>query len=224
MGKIPKSIWSVLGGGLRQIGGIAVDEYSRESSEHVLICPVCGGECSHITGTQKDDPRGWGSYGNVSVSIWGECGHRWTIFFNDHKGAVLVASHFNRVVSDWPPDDPDDEETDRGEADEPPRQREQDPADASEGGQMKIYDKTVQTTPSAFKTDEVVQIVRSEEFLGKARELSNYISALPLTKEENDKLVALMVEQVCMTEMGAFKEGVRAACDLIKNGGGALYV
>ena len=140
MGKIPNSIWSVFGGGLRQIGGIAIDEYSREASEHVLICPVCGFNCAHITGVQKDDPRGWGSYGNVSIEIWGECGHRWTIFFNDHKGAVLVASHFNRVVSDWPPSDPDDEETDREEADEPPRQNgEQDPADASEGEQMKIH-------------------------------------------------------------------------------------
>ena len=89
---------------------------------------------------------------------------------------------------------------------------------------MKKYDKTIKTTPSGFQEDEVVQIARSVEFMRKAGELSDYIAALPLTKEQNDRLVALMVEQVCVTEMGAFKEGVRAACDRIKKEGGVRHV
>lgn len=119
MGKIRKSERSDIGIGWRQIGGIAIDECDGDLFEHMLTCPVCGFNYAHITGIKRDDPRGWGSYGNVSIEIWGECGHSWTIFFNDHKGTVLVSSHFNRVVSDWPPDDPDEEETQEGEPDEP---------------------------------------------------------------------------------------------------------
>ncbi len=89
---------------------------------------------------------------------------------------------------------------------------------------MKKYEKTIEAALSGFKEDDVIQIVRSEAFLAKGRELSDYIAALPLTKEQNDRLVALMVEQVCVTELGAFKEGVRATCDLIKREGGGRYV
>ena len=89
---------------------------------------------------------------------------------------------------------------------------------------MKKYDKTIKSTPPRFHEDEAIQIERSEAFMRKADELSDYIAALPLTKEQNDRLVALTVEQVCLTEMGALKEGVRAARDLAKKKGGVPYV
>lgn len=89
---------------------------------------------------------------------------------------------------------------------------------------MKKYDKAMKAIPFGFQEGDVVQIVRSKEFLGKARELSDCISALPLTKEQNDRLVALMIEQVCITEVSAFKEGVHAARNLIKAEGGVPYV
>lgn len=81
---------------------IPFDEDDADRRERTLICPVCGFNCCHIIGIQKDDPRGWGNYGNVSVEIWGECGHTWTIFFNDHKGAVIASTEYERTITDGP--------------------------------------------------------------------------------------------------------------------------
>ncbi len=81
---------------------IPFDRYDSDHRVRTLVCPVCGHNCSHIAGIQKDDPRGWGNYGNVSVEIWGECEHTWTIFFNDHKGAVLASIEYDRRTTERP--------------------------------------------------------------------------------------------------------------------------
>ncbi len=55
--------------------------------------------------------------------------------------------------------------------------------------------------------DIAIQIERSEEFTIAARKLSEFIRGLPLTSEQNNRLVDGMVEQVLLAERGAFKRG-----------------
>ena len=52
-------------------------------------------------------------------------------------------------------------------------------------------------------------IERGPEFLTVAKELSDYIAELPLTVEQNDKLVRLAVAQTTKAERNAFFEGAR---------------
>ena len=54
--------------------------------------------------------------------------------------------------------------------------------------------------------DEII-IERTKEFTESAKSLSDFISALPLSVEQNDKLVHGMVEQVKVAERAAFKQG-----------------
>lgn len=42
-----------------------------------------------------------------------------------------------------------------------------------------------------------------------SRELSDFIAALPLSREENDRLIALIIQQVQDGEQGAFAQGLR---------------
>lgn len=55
--------------------------------------------------------------------------------------------------------------------------------------------------------DYAIKIARSEEFQQAAHELSEFIKNLPLTNEQNDKLVELAVKQVQAAERGGFFEG-----------------
>lgn len=55
--------------------------------------------------------------------------------------------------------------------------------------------------------DAIIQIERTDEFAATAQRLSDYIRNLPLTVEENNQLVALMVEQVQIAERTAFYQG-----------------
>lgn len=50
---------------------------------------------------------------------------------------------------------------------------------------------------------------RTQEFYNSAKELSGFINALPLNKEENDTLIKLMIEQVELAEQGAFNQGFK---------------
>lgn len=59
--------------------------------------------------------------------------------------------------------------------------------------------------------EPAIEIERTEEFLAKAKELSEFIRALPLNHSDNDKLVALMIEQVKQAEKDAFMQGFKAA-------------
>lgn len=52
--------------------------------------------------------------------------------------------------------------------------------------------------------DCAITAERSPEFYNKARELSDFIAALPLTREQNDKLIGLMIDQVNIGEKDAF--------------------
>lgn len=55
--------------------------------------------------------------------------------------------------------------------------------------------------------DAAIEIKRTEEFKVAANELSVFLEALPLSHEDNDKLVSLMVKQVNVAETSAFKQG-----------------
>ncbi|MGE8000868.1 hypothetical protein ACQKOF_19770 [Lysinibacillus sp. NPDC093190] len=52
-----------------------------------------------------------------------------------------------------------------------------------------------------------IEIKRTEAFIQTANELSAFLKALPLSREDNDRLVALMVQNVREAEKGAFLQG-----------------
>lgn len=62
-------------------------------------------------------------------------------------------------------------------------------------------------------------ISRTKETLKIAQELSDYIKSLPLTNEQNDKLVSMMADCTQQFESDAFtlglKAGVQAAKELL---------
>lgn len=57
--------------------------------------------------------------------------------------------------------------------------------------------------------DLSLKVERTEAFFGIARKLSDYIRNLPLSVEQNDQLIKLMVDQVCEAENGAFRQGLK---------------
>ena len=56
--------------------------------------------------------------------------------------------------------------------------------------------------------DECVEIERTEEFKKSAKELSDYILSLPLTNEQNDELIKLIMNHVLVAESEAFGQGM----------------
>lgn len=54
---------------------------------------------------------------------------------------------------------------------------------------------------------------KGEMFLKSAKEVSEYLKALPLTKEQNDTLVALMLEHVGQARQDAFMQGFQMGQD-----------
>lgn len=52
-----------------------------------------------------------------------------------------------------------------------------------------------------------IEIKRTEAFIQTANELSAFLKALPLSHDENNKLVELMVKHVKEVEAGAFLQG-----------------
>jgi hypothetical protein len=79
----------------------------EEQGDSALLCPVCGFDCSHITrvGTLLgSDEREATVYNGtiiigttgyrrsaVAIEVDGECGHRWTIVIQQHKGTNYVS-------------------------------------------------------------------------------------------------------------------------------------
>lgn len=56
---------------------------------------------------------------------------------------------------------------------------------------------------------EGIQIERTEGCTQKAKQLRDFVAALPLDTQTNDRLVKLMVEKVKEAELGAFAQGLR---------------
>lgn len=57
--------------------------------------------------------------------------------------------------------------------------------------------------------EPALAVERTEGFYNTARELSDFIAALPISREENDRLIALIIRQVQDGEKGAFAQGLR---------------
>lgn len=55
---------------------------------------------------------------------------------------------------------------------------------------------------------DVMGFPHAVEWTRQAQELSDYIRSLPLSAEQNDKLIAMMIEHTENTEMDAFHHGV----------------
>ena len=58
-----------------------------------------------------------------------------------------------------------------------------------------------------------IAIERTPDFFQVAQQLSEFIHGLPLDQPTNDRLVALMVDQVQQAERGAFAHGFRLGMD-----------
>lgn len=63
------------------------------------------------------------------------------------------------------------------------------------------------------ENDIFIKIEHGEECLKVARELSKYISNLPLSVEQNNRLVQLMIAQVEAAERGAFSQGAKVGME-----------
>lgn len=57
---------------------------------------------------------------------------------------------------------------------------------------------------------------KGEMFLKSAKEVSEYLKALPLTKEQDDTLVELMLEHVGQARQDAFMQGFKMGQDFQK--------
>lgn len=71
--------------------------------------------------------------------------------------------------------------------------------------------------PAEITVDgDTLKIERNKDTKKSAQELSTYIHALNLTAEQNNELIAMIIEHVQGAERGAFAAGLLAA----ENGGG----
>lgn len=57
--------------------------------------------------------------------------------------------------------------------------------------------------------DFMIKVERSEEFHTAAKELSAFIRSLPLSHADNEKLIQLTIDNVCLAERSAFEQGIR---------------
>lgn len=57
--------------------------------------------------------------------------------------------------------------------------------------------------------EPTIEIERTAAFHSIARQLSDNLKALPLSKEENDQFIDLMIKQVQEAERGAFMQGFK---------------
>lgn len=76
------------------------------------------------------------------------------------------------------------------------------------------------TEESPSVDDEAIDITegRTEEFLTAAKDFSDYLKSLPLSHEQNDRLVEFAVRQTQEAERGAFLFGAEMALKLVHNG------
>lgn len=63
---------------------------------------------------------------------------------------------------------------------------------------------------------ESIRIDRTPEFNAVARKLSDFIKSLPLSTDQNDRLVWLMIDQVEQAERDAFKQGFLMGVKVMK--------
>ena len=64
--------------------------------------------------------------------------------------------------------------------------------------------------------EAAIEIERTEEFYSIARKLSNFIKGLPISQPDNDRLIAIIIQQVQAGEQGAFNQGFRMGSEFNK--------
>ena len=79
------------------------------------------------------------------------------------------------------------------------------------------FEKTTQGNKDT-DDEETIEIPRSMEFAESAQKLSEFINKLPLSKEQNDKLIDLMVKHVLTAEDGGFRYGLKIGIECGKSG------
>lgn len=79
------------------------------------------------------------------------------------------------------------------------------------------FEQKTEESPSV--DDEAIDITegRTEEFLTAAKDFSDYLKSLPLSHEQNDRLVEFAVRQTQEAERGAFLFGAEMALKLVHN-------
>lgn len=88
-----------------------------------------------------------------------------------------------------------------------------------ENESMKIYDISAAMSllgACAVIADTPITIERIPEFNEVVNKLSSFICSLNLPVDQNDKLVALVIEQVQVAEKGAFAHGFRMGLEHAK--------
>lgn len=68
-------------------------------------------------------------------------------------------------------------------------------------------------------SEEPTEIKRTKEFLEAAKMLSDFIKQLPLSHENNDKLIHMIFNQTELAEFGAYDQGFVTGITLNRNGG-----
>ena len=71
--------------------------------------------------------------------------------------------------------------------------------------------------PFLSPENAAIQIERSQEFTDEAQKLSDFVKGLPLSSADNEKLVALMVNQVLVAEKNAFMQGASMALGIVRD-------
>lgn len=79
------------------------------------------------------------------------------------------------------------------------------------------FEKTTQGNKNT-DADETIEIPRSVEFIESAQKLSELINKLPLSKEQNDKLIDLMVKHVLAAEEGGFRYSLKIGLEYEESG------
>ena len=69
----------------------------------------------------------------------------------------------------------------------------------------------------AKEDDCSFKVERSSEFFEKAKTLSNFINELPLTTEQNDTLINLIIEQVLEAEKSGYEFGLKIAREYMEH-------
>ena len=59
-----------------------------------------------------------------------------------------------------------------------------------------------------------VEIERTEEFYETAKDMSEYLNSLPLSHEQSDILIGLILKHVNSAEVSGFKFGVKLSKDI----------
>lgn len=64
---------------------------------------------------------------------------------------------------------------------------------------------------------EFVEFDNSNEYLDTAKELSDYIKSLPLSLDQNDKLINMILKHVEVARNDSFKQGIEFMLDTANN-------